>query len=194
MEESSADAFGALLARAGEGDRAALDNAFALVYPALARIARSYMKAERREHTLQATALINETYLKMSRDRLLDWNDRRHFLGVAARAMRQVLVDHARAHGADKRGAGFGKVTLSAAENLAAEEGDEVDFGALDRALTRLEKADPRQAMVVQLRYFGGLSIDETAVALEISPATVKREWTLARMWLLRSLERERER
>jgi RNA polymerase sigma factor (TIGR02999 family) len=194
MEESSADAFGALLVRAGDGDRAALDGAFALVYPVLAQIARSYMKGERREHTLQATALINETYLKMSRDRQFDWNDRRHFLGVAARAMRQVLVDHARAHAADKRGGGATPVTLSAAENLAMEEGDDIDFVALDRALTRLEQADARQAMVVQLRYFAGLSIDETAAALDISPATVKREWAVARLWLMRSLERERNR
>lgn len=192
MQDALTIEFGALLTRAGSGDRAALDDAFELVYPALAKIARSYMWRERGEHTLQATALVNETYLKLSGDRELGWTDRRHFLGLAARAMRQVLVDHARAHGAEKRGAGIVKVTLSAAESVVGDDGDDVDFIALDRALNELEKADARQAMVVQLRYFAGLSIEETAAALDISPATVKREWTLARLWLLRSLDRER--
>jgi RNA polymerase sigma factor (TIGR02999 family) len=169
-------------------DRATFDRAFEAVYPALNRIARSYMWRERSEHTLQPTALVSETYLRLVRDRAAGWNDHEHFLGLAARSMRQVLIEHARARGAGKRGANSLHLTLSAASELPATDTWESDLLALDDAIDELERGNPRQATIVQLRYFGGLSIDETATAIGLSPATVKREWTLARLWLLRSL------
>lgn len=170
------------------GRRADLDEAFEAVYPALNRIAQAYMWRERSEHTLQATALVSETYLRLLKDRATGWHDRGHFLGVAARSMRQILVEHARARAADKRGANPVHLTLSAAGDVAAEADWNGDLAALDQAIDALERANPRQATIVQLRYFGGLSIEETATAMALSPATVKREWTVARLWLLRSL------
>lgn len=169
-------------------DRATFDDAFESVYPALSKIAEAYMWRERSGHTLQATALVSETYLRLLRDRAGGWRDREHLLGIAARSMRQVLIEHARSRGADKRGANSVHLTLSAADELPATDTWEADLLALDDAIDALEHGNPRQATVVELRYFGGLSIDETAAALGLSPATVKREWTLARLWLLRSL------
>ena len=169
-------------------DRATFDEAFQAVYPALNRIARSYMWRERSEHTLQATALVSETYLRLVKERASGWHDSGHLLGVAARSMRQVLVEHARARGAEKRGANPIHVTLSAAGDVPIASDADDDLLALDGAVEELEKANRRQATIVQLRYFGGLSIEETAAALGLSPATVKRDWTLARLWLLRSL------
>lgn len=174
----------------GRSDRAVFDRAFEAVYPALNRIAQSYMWRERSEHTLQATALVSETYLRLLRDRASGWNDHEHLLGLAARSMRQVLVEHARARSADKRGANPIHLTLSAANDVPAENW-ETDLLALDEAIEELERGNPRQATIVQLRYFGGLSIEETAAATQLSPATVKREWKLARLWLLRSLRCE---
>ena len=173
-------------------ERAALDRAFEIVYPALARVARSFMGRERDAHTLQATALVSETWLRLLRDRAAGWNDHAHLVGLAARSMRQVLVDHARARAADKRGANPVHVTLSAALEVADDTRSDADLLALDDAVAELEAANPRQATIVQLRYFGGLSIDETATAMNLSPATVKRDWTLARLWLMRSIERGR--
>ncbi len=170
------------------------DQAFEAVYPALNRIAQSYMWRERSEHTLQATALVSETYLRLRKDIACDWKDPEHLLGIAARSMRQVLVEHARARGADKRGANPVHVTLSAARDVAGSATSDADLLALDEAIDALERSNARQATVVQLRYFGGLSIDETAAAMNLSPATVKREWTLARLWLLRGLQGEAQR
>jgi RNA polymerase sigma-70 factor (ECF subfamily) len=172
-------------------DRATFDQAFEAVYPALNKIAQSYMWRERSEHTLQATALVSETYLRLVKDRVHGWNNHEHLLGLAARSMRQVLVEHARARGADKRGANSVHLTLSAANDLPVSDTWANDLLALDDAIDELERGNPRQATIVQLRYFGGLSIDETAAAIGLSPATVKREWTLARLWLLRSLSDE---
>ena len=168
--------------------RATFDQAFEAIYPALNRIARSYMWRERSEHTLQPTALVSETYLRLVRERASGWTDHEHLLGLAARSMRQVLVEHARSRGAGKRGANSLHLTLSAANDLPATTTWESDLLVLDDAIEELESANPRQATIVQLRYFGGLSIEETATAIGLSPATVKREWTLARLWLLRSI------
>ena len=168
--------------------RSAFDQAFAAAYPALARIARSAMRREQSGHTLQATSLVSEAYLRLLRDAPPQWSDEGHLLGVAARSMRQVLIEHARARGADKRGSNAVHLTLSAARDVAVDGAPSFDDEALHQAIVALEHGNPRQAAVVQLRYFGGLSIDETAEVLDLSPATVKREWALARLWLLRSL------
>ena len=165
------------------------DRAFQAVYPALNRIAASYMGRERSGHTLQATALVSETYLRLLRDGAAGWHDEGHLLGLAARSMRQVLVEHARARGADKRGANAIHLTLGAASHVPDLVGSDAELLALSDAIDQLEQANARQANIVQLRYFGGLSIEETAAATQLSPATVKRDWTLARLWLLRSLQ-----
>ena len=170
-------------------DRAIFDRAFEAVYPALNRIAQSYMWRERSEHTLQATALVSETYLRLLKERASGWQDEGHLLGLAARSMRQVLVEHARARGADKRGANPVHLTLGAADDVPDIDRADAELLALSDAIDRLERANPRQGTIVQLRYFGGLTIEETAAATKLSPATVKREWTLARLWLLRSLQ-----
>ena len=156
-----------------------------LVYDELRRIAAHYLRGERPGQTLQATALVHEAYLKLAHAGT-PWHDKRHFVGIAARAMRQILVERARARGAQKRWAALDRVTLTDALALAAA--DEALLPPLDEALTRLEAIDPEQARLVELRYFAGLSIEETADALGISPATVKRRWALARAWLFREL------
>ena len=156
-----------------------------LVYDELRRIAAAYMRRERPGQTLQATALVHEAYLRLA-SAGTPWHDKRHFVGIAARAMRQILVERARARGAQKRWAGLDRVTLTDA--LAAATSEAAMLPALDEALTRLEKVDAAQARLVELRYFAGLSIEEAADALAISPATVKRRWALARAWLHREL------
>jgi RNA polymerase sigma factor (TIGR02999 family) len=165
-------------------DRPPTPDIVPLVYAELRRLAAAYMRRERMAHTLQPTALVHEAYL-----RLADaggWNDRRHFIGIAARQMRQILVEHARARGAQKRWAGLDRVSISDA--LAAPEAASDMLPALDEALERLEAIDPEQARLVELRFFAGLSIEETAEALHLSPATVKRRWSLARAWLHRAI------
>jgi RNA polymerase sigma factor (TIGR02999 family) len=156
-----------------------------LVYDELRRIAAAYMRRERTGQTLQATALVHEAYLRLAHAGT-PWHDKRHFVGIAARAMRQILVERARARGAQKRWAGLDRVTLTDA--LAASASDAAMLPALDEALTRLEQIDAGQARLVELRYFAGLSIEEAADALRISPATVKRRWAMARAWLFREL------
>lgn len=178
----------ATLAQAADGDPAALQAVFPQVYATLRDIAAAYMRHERANHTLQATALVGEAYLRLAGDGGLRFNDNGHLVGLAARAMRQVLVDHARGRSADKRGAGVPALTLSAADDVPDDRGEDVSILALDAALSELEAHEQRQAKIVQLRYFAGLSIEQTAQALALSPATVKREWTLARLWLRRSL------
>jgi RNA polymerase sigma factor (TIGR02999 family) len=156
-----------------------------LVYDELRRIAAAYMRRERPGQTLQATALVHEAYLRLA-GAGTPWHDKRHFVGIAARSMRQILVERARARGAQKRWAGLDRVTLS---DAIATASDQVGMlPALDDALTRLEQIDPEQARIVELRYFAGLSIEETAEALGMSPATLKRRWALARAWLFRDL------
>ncbi len=177
----------ALLLAWGRGESEARERLIPLVYAELRRIAAGAMAAERRDHTLEPTALVHETYLKLIRQADVPWQNRAHFFGVAARLMRQVLVDHARVHGAQKRGGGEPRLTLDSA--LAAVAGrNEVELLALDDALTELSRIDEAQCQIVELRFFGGLSVPETAEALGISPATVKRDWAIARAWLFRRL------
>ena len=157
-----------------------------LVYDELRRIAARYMSRERPGQTLQATALVNEAYMRLAGERPRAFANRTHFLAIAALSMRQILVQRARARRAAKRGGQPERVTLDDA--LLADAGASIDVLALDEALTRLAAIDPQQAKVVELRYFGGLTIEETAEAIDMSPATVKREWTMARAWLKQAL------
>jgi RNA polymerase sigma factor (TIGR02999 family) len=160
-----------------------------VVYDELRRLAGAYMRRERQGQTLQATALVHEAFLRLA-GAGTPWTDRRHFIGIAARSMRQILVERARARGAQKRWAGMDRVSLSAAL-VAANPGDAM-LPALDEALDRLEQIDPEQARIVELRYFVGLSVEEAAEVLAISPATLKRRWALARAWLFRELSGDR--
>jgi RNA polymerase sigma factor (TIGR02999 family) len=192
--ESTADVTGLLVAWS-EGDGAALDALLPIVYAELRRQARRALRREAAGHTLQPTALVHEAYLKLVDQRPSRWQGRSQFYGVAARCMRQVLVDAARTRRAAKRGGGARPSTLGGAEALAVATpagGEAVgdDVLALDEALTRLAALDPDQARIVELRYFAGLTLDDTAATLGISPATVSREWTVARRWLRRELNR----
>ena len=177
----------ALLRAWGEGDRGALDALMPLVYAELRRQAERYMRAEAQGHTLQATALVHEAYLRMVDQPRVEWQHRAHFFALAANAMRRILVDRARARRAAKRGGAERALTLSDAEAVANEESN-VDVLVLHEALTRLAELDPRQARVVELRYFGGLSIPEAAEALGVAHATVERDWRNARLWLRHEL------
>jgi RNA polymerase sigma-70 factor, ECF subfamily len=175
------------------GDSRAAENLLPLVYAELHRLARSYMRRERPDHTLQATALINEAYLRLVGEDI-DWNSRAHFIGVAANVMRRVLVDYARARNAEQRGGGLIRVEMQEELAISPEQLDEVE--QLDEALKRLEEENPRQARVVELRYFGGLSVEQIGTLLQIAPRSVKRDWALARIWLFRQLrpeEKERQ-
>lgn len=179
-----------LLQRWTAGDARALDRVVPLVYEELRRLARRHLRGERAGHTLQSTGLVHEAFLRLSRESEVQWESRAQFFALASRLMRHVLVDHARARRADKRGGGATLLSLEDAIAAGREPatGPVLDVLALDEALSRLERLDPRQGEVVELRFFGGLSVEETAEALEVSPATVKREWTCARAWLLREL------
>lgn len=170
-----------LLEAAGAGDRLAFDRLYRTVYAELRRMAQSSMRREQAGHTLQPTALVNEAYLRLAPD-VAAWENRRHFFGAAAQAMRRILVDHARRRASRKRGAGFERVTLTGLD--LADEPRDVDVLLLDEALEQLARKRPRLAELVSLRFFAGLSIEDTARALELSPATVKRDWTFARAWL----------
>lgn len=160
-----------------------------LVYDELRRLARGYLGRERPGQTLQPTALVNEAYLRLARDRKQDWRSRARVVGIAAVSMRQILIERARARDAQKRGGGRARVTLD--EGLLAGEARTVDLLAVDEALVRLAGFDARQARLVELRFFGGLTVEECAEVLDISPATVKRDWTLARAWLQREITRD---
>ena len=177
-----------LLVRWRGGDREALDSLLPLVYDELRRIARHYLQGERSGHTLQSTALVNEAYVRMVVQDFPQWQNRAHFFAVAAQLMRQILVDHARSHRASKRGGDVYKVTLDEAEEqpLATD----IDIVALDDALKNLAEMDPQQRRVVELKFFAGLSIEDTAEVLGISSSTVKRDWVTARAWLYRELDR----
>src|SRR6188474_1856026 len=157
-----------------------------LVYDELRRVAAAYMRRERPGQTLQATALVHEAYLRLASAQGTPWNDRRHFVGIAARSMRQILVERARARGAQKRWGALDRVSLT--DSIAMTGGQVGLLPALDDALTRLEQIDPEQARIIELRYFAGLSIEEAAEALDMSPATLKRRFALARAWLFRDL------
>lgn len=171
-------------------DRPAVDDVTPVVYNELRRLAAAYMRRERPGQTLQATALVHEAYLRLA-GAGTPWTDQKHFIGIAARSMRQILVERARARGAQKRWGGLDRVSLTA--SLVAATNEEEMLPALDEALTRLEQLDPEQARIVELRYFVGLSVEEAADALNISPATLKRRWALARAWLFRELGGTRE-
>ena len=175
-----------LLADWGKGDRSALDKLFPLVQSELRRIAQRQMSQERPGHTLQATALVNEAYLKLAGQQGFDWHNRAHFFAVCAQVMRHILIDHARAHARDKRGGGAIQVSLN--EALVVAEDQAAHFIALDEALRVLEGLDPQKSKIIELRYFGGLSIEEAAEVLNISPRTVRREWQRAKAWLYRMM------
>ena len=177
-----------LLLAWSNGDRAALERLIPVVYPELRRIAGRYLRHERIGHTLQPTALVNEAYLKLINQEHAHWQNRAQFFGVAAQLMRRILVDHARERAAGKRGGGATPVTL--VDGMGASPARGVDVIALDDALTRLANLYPEQGRLVELRYFGGLTIEETSEVMGLSPATVKRQWTAARAWLLSHLDR----
>jgi RNA polymerase sigma-70 factor, ECF subfamily len=171
-----------LLAEVTKGDQQAASKLIPLVYDELRRLAGRYMRRERTGHTLQATALVHEAYLKLVQYPSVDWQNRAHFFGIAAHVMRHILVDHARGRGREKRGAGQQLVSL--AEALVFSPEKSVELLKLDESLERLTKLDPRQGRIVELRFFGGLTVEETAQVLGISPKTVKREWSVAKAWL----------
>ena len=177
-----------LLLAWNNGDSAALDNLIPVVYDELRRVARRYMRAEGPGHTLQATALVNDAYLRLVDQRRVSWQNRAHFFGVAAQIIRRVLVDHARARHRLKRGGNVVRVEFSEQAAASAPSLPQMDVVALNDALNRLENRDPQQSRIIELRFFGGLSIEETAEALNISPATVKRNWAFARAWLYREM------
>jgi RNA polymerase sigma factor (TIGR02999 family) len=181
----STDDVSALLIRWRSGDREALDQLTPIVYSELRRIAARYLRAERRGHTLQTTALAHEAFLKLARQPPINWQDRAHFFAVAARIIRQILVDYARASHRDKRG---GAKPLVLDEALHISDRRSVELIALDDALEALAKLDPQQSRVVELRFFAGLTVEETAEVLSVSRATVNRDWVTARAWLLREL------
>jgi RNA polymerase sigma-70 factor, ECF subfamily len=170
------------------GDKAALDDLMPLVYHELRKLASGYLKSERRDHTLQPTALIHEAYLRMVDQDLPEWQSRAHFYGVAARLMRQILVDHARTRRASKRGGEQPKVSLEDAPPIFTHE-DATSLLMLDEALTKLANIDERKSRVVEMRAFGGMSVEDTACALGVSEPTVKRDMRLAQAWLRRELE-----
>ncbi len=186
MADHSPASVGPLVERARSGDRVALDQLLPRVYTELRRIAARYMRRERQGGTLQTTALVHEAYVRLARDGDLSFQNRSHLLGIAARAMREILVEHARARHAQKRGGGGARITLD--EGMLADKGEPVDILAVHAALEKLAARDPHQAEIVELRYFGGLTIEETAEVLKVSPATVKRGWTVARAWLYREI------
>jgi RNA polymerase sigma factor (TIGR02999 family) len=169
------------------GRQEARDELLRLVYDPLRLIAERHLHREREGHTLQPTALVHELYLKLVDQRSVEWHDRTHFFAVAAQVMRRILVDHARRRKSEKRGGAFVAVTIGAALDVAAVV-ENFDVVALDSALEGLEKVFPQQAKLVELRFYGGLTIDETASVLGVSPATVSREWTMARAWLKRAM------
>lgn len=175
-----------LLIKWSEGDKSALDELIPVVYGELRRLARRHMNRENPGHTLQTSALINEAYLRLINQQDVQWKDRAHFFAVAAQVMRHILIDHARVHRSAKRGAGAVRVELNEAVILPQPRADELI--ALDDALTDLAAVDPRRSQVVELRFFGGLSVEETAEVMQISPATVHREWQAAKAWLRRAI------
>jgi RNA polymerase sigma factor (TIGR02999 family) len=189
MTEPSPEEVSQLLIEWSNGDKSALDKLTPLIYEELRRLAHHYMNRERAGHTLQTTALVNEAYLRLVNRKDVQWQNRAHFFAIAAKLMRCILVDHARSHAYAKRGGGAAKVTLDEALIVSQERAGEVV--ALDDALTRLEQIDAQQSNIVELRFFAGLTIEETAEVLNLSPATIKREWVTAKAWLYRELSRE---
>jgi RNA polymerase sigma factor (TIGR02999 family) len=188
MEPSPTDVT-LMLKELGTGNQDMLDKLVPVLYDELRRLAAYYLRQERSNHTLQATALVHEAYLRLVDQREVEWKNRNHFFGVAAQLMRRILLDYARKHEAVKRGGGsVPKISLDDAVILC--EDNAAELVGLDRLLTRLTSVDPQQGRVVELRFFGGLSVEETAELMEISPATVKRDWAMAKAWLARELRK----
>ena len=191
-----------LLAQWRDGDERAFAQLSALMYEELRQLAQRHLQRERSNHTMQKTALVNEAFVRLVGQQSVDWQSRAHFIGLASKLMRRVLVDYARARLADKRGGGAGLLSLDEMTTPEADEAPDTtptalqhldahtqeEVSAIDQALVRLEQIDERQAQIVEMRYFGGLTVEQTAEAMDISEATVKREWTLARAWLRREL------
>lgn len=175
-----------LLVDWSNGDRAALDKLMPLIDEELRRLAHRYMTRERAGHTLQTTALVNEAFLRLVNRKNLQWQNRAHFFGIAAQLMRTILVDHARSHASAKRGGGARKLELDEAMVVSQQKASEVI--ALDDALNQLALLDPQQSRIVELRFFGGLTVEEAAEVLQVSPATIKREWSTAKAWLYHEL------
>jgi RNA polymerase sigma-70 factor, ECF subfamily len=188
MKSSRSSRVTQLLEKFEPGDRPAEEQLFADIYTELRGLAARYLHRERKNHTLQPTALVHEAYLKLVGHTRVDWQGRAHFLAIAARAMRQILVDHARRHRAAKRGGNRHRIALD--DNLVTESSRDVDLLTLEDALAKLTKLDPRQAQMIELRFFGGLSIAEVAKVMGISKRSVEREWTMVRAWLRRELSR----
>jgi RNA polymerase sigma factor (TIGR02999 family) len=187
VSESSPQPVSALLSKWRAGDQEALQVLIPLVYGELRRITQHHLKQERCDHTLQGTALVHEAYLRLMKQGPAEIENRAHFMAVASRLMRQILVDHARGHRAAKRGGGL---KLELQEGMALEKAQDLDLIALDNALSELGGLDPQQSRIVEMRFFGGLSIEDTAEVIGVSRTTVKREWATARAWLLRELGR----
>jgi RNA polymerase sigma factor (TIGR02999 family) len=177
-----------LLVNWSRGDKAALEQLMPLVYGELRRLASAYLRRERPNHTLQSTALVHEAFMRLVNQRDVEWRSRAHFYGIAAQMIRRILVDYARSQHAEKRGAGAVKLELD--EAMAAPSQSEFDLLGLNEALERLSAMDERQGRIVELRFFAGLSIEETAEVMQLSPASIKREWQSARAWLFRELTR----
>ena len=176
-----------LLTNWSKGDRSALEQLMPLVYGELRRLASSYLRRERPDHTLQSTALVHEAFMRLINQRDVEWKSRAHFYGIAAQMIRRILVDYARSQNAEKRGSGAIKLELDDALAVPQESG--LDVVGLNDALERLAVFDERQSRIVELRFFAGLSIEETAEVMHLSPASIKREWTSARAWLFRELQ-----
>ncbi len=179
-----------LLVAYKNGDQQALEQVFPLVYNELRRLASSYLRREREDHTLQPTALVHEAYLRLLGQNV-EWQNRAHFLGIAAQMMRRILVDHARQHQAEKRGSGGVKIALDDVDAINLSEERATDLIALDDALTALAEFDPQKSRMVELRYFAGLSVEETAQVLGISSATFVRQWKTTRAWLYREITKQ---
>lgn len=190
MSEPTAHEITQLLRAWSSGDQQALERLAPLVFAELHRLARGYMHGERAGHVLQSTALINEAWLRLIVWKDVEWQNRAHFFGVAAQMMRRILVDFARERGASRRGGSAQQVSLEEAVLVSANLGAEII--ALDEALNTLAEFDARKSQIVEMRFFGGLGVDETAEVLKLSPRTVKREWNLARAWLYRELSNEK--
>jgi len=189
MTEAQTHEVTQLLIDWSNGDRAALDKLVPVVDRELRRLAHHYMSRERADHTLQTTALVNEAFVRLVNRKNIQWQNRAHFFGIAAQLMRAILVDHARSHACAKRGGGAGKLELDEALAVSQQKASEVI--ALDDALNQLALIDAQQSRIVELRFFGGLTVEEAAEVLHVSPATIKREWSSAKAWLYRELAKE---
>ena len=190
MSAGSAPDVTQLLANWSQGDQSALEQLMPLVYGELRRLAGAYLRRERSNHTLQSTALVNEAFMRLVNQQDVQWRNRAHFYAIAAQMIRRILVDYARSQNAEKRGSGAVKLALDDAMAVPQAPATDVDLLGLNDALDRLAEMDERQSRIVELRFFAGLSIEETAEVMSLSPASIKREWQTARAWLFREMTR----